>query len=97
MNSHQASLYAGGKPAVVGSLARAVRWPLDDTSWVQATCRQGRDRPDHRQVRVRHLNQSARDGSIIWPGARFLHLCERTVFGCAVKASASSRPGKPPI
>ena len=35
MNSHQASLYAGGKPAVVGSFARAVRRPLDDTSWVE--------------------------------------------------------------
>jgi hypothetical protein len=35
VNSHQASLYASGKPAVVGSFARAVRRPLDDTSWVE--------------------------------------------------------------
>jgi hypothetical protein len=35
VNSHQASLYAGGKPAVIGSFARAVRRSLDDTSWVE--------------------------------------------------------------
>ena len=34
MNSHP-SLYAAGKPAVVGSFSRAVRRPLDDTSWVE--------------------------------------------------------------
>lgn len=35
MNGHQPSLYTDDSPTLVGSFTRAVRRPLDDTSWVE--------------------------------------------------------------
>ena len=50
-------------------------------------------------ARVAHVKETAATTEIKPPDAEFdeLHFCERAVYGCAVKASASSRPGKPPI